>query len=92
MSVQWIDFDGDEVAIPNMDAAREVVDEIVQAWTKHAGADEPMCILSPDDRTNYRLLEWPQYKTHRKSSRKPPHLGDPRVPTRPLERLQCPLP
>lgn len=76
MSVQWIDFDGDEVAIPNMDAAREVVDEIVQAWTKHAGADEPMCILSPDDRTNFRLLEWPQYKTHRKSSRKPPHLGE----------------
>lgn len=73
----WVtNDDGEDEAWPDVGAAGEFVDEIVRAWTRHSGADEPVCVLSPDDRTNYRLLVWPAYKTHRKSSRKPPHLGE----------------
>lgn len=59
----------------DMGEAEKMVDEIIIDWTQQAECDRSRCILSPDDRTNYRLLLWPEYKTHRKSSKKPPHLS-----------------
>ena len=60
----------------DMDEAKKTVEEIVTDWTEQAQADSAVCVLSPDDRTNYRSLIWPEYKTHRKATRKPPHLAE----------------
>ena len=67
--------DGSEPWI-DMSAAKEEVHRVVEEWRQACGAEEVLMVLSPDDRTNYRKIVWPQYKTHRKSGSKPPHLSD----------------
>ena len=66
----------EDEAWTDMEEAKKFVREIAEEWTKAADCTDFRMILSPDDRTNYRLLVWPDYKTHRKSSKKPPHLSD----------------
>jgi hypothetical protein len=66
----------EDEAWADMGAAEVFIKEIAEEWTKGADCTEYRMVLSPDDRTNYRLLVWPEYKQHRKASKKPPHLKD----------------
>lgn len=67
-------FDDGEVWV-DIEAAKEEVKRVTDEWVADAGCDAPLMVLSPPDRTNYRKIIWPEYKTHRKASAKPPHLG-----------------
>lgn len=67
-------FDDGEVWV-DMEAAKAEVRRVTDEWTVDAGCEAALMVLSPDDRTNYRKLIWPEYKTNRKASAKPEHLS-----------------
>lgn len=68
-------FDDGEVWT-DMEAAKGEVHRVVEEWRTGAECEEVLLVLSPDDRTNYRSIVWPAYKTHRKPGNKPPHIGE----------------
>ena len=68
-------FDDGEVWV-DMEAAKKDAATTIAEWTDGAECEEALLVFSPQDRTNYRSIIWPEYKKHRKPSAKPPHLGD----------------